>query len=266
MYALLLSSLISLLRSYVDSFAASYQLCNIYRSLLQAAFGFLNGLPFRSLEVLQTVYRLMWPATRFSSAFACQHAVLILTWFHICRSLLSKTRILCVVSKLVFKIHLQRNRLEVYTFVVLINLAHIISNTSMVKCKTAVTPLLIQWSYCSLAPSHRHVPVLRRYVIKLKTLAIKCNARFLLLAVCVMFTDQFVVYRKTSSIIHTLVSNTIVDHSDVVGASPCRRCSNYIFILDLTSGFKGFGKDSRKTGQESFKCWDLVRLILETWR
>ena len=46
----------------------------------------------------------------------------------------------------------------------------------------------------------------------------------------------------------------------------CRRCSNYIFIPDLTSGFKGFGKDSRKTVWESFKCWDLVHLILETWR
>ena len=46
----------------------------------------------------------------------------------------------------------------------------------------------------------------------------------------------------------------------------CRRCSNYIFILDLTSVFKWFGNDSRKTVRESFKCWDLVRLILETWR
>ena len=47
-------------------------------------------------------------------------------------------------------------------------------------------------------------------------------------------------YRKTSNIRRTLVGNKIVDHSDVVGASP-------VFILDLTSGFKGFGKDSRKT-------------------
>ena len=48
-------------------------------------------------------------------------------------------------------------------------------------------------------------------------------------------------YRKVSNIRGTLVGNKIVDHSDVVGASPvaCRRCSNYIFILDLTSGFKG---------------------------
>ena len=46
----------------------------------------------------------------------------------------------------------------------------------------------------------------------------------------------------------------------------CRRCSNYIFVLDLTSGSKRFGKDSRKTVWESFKCWDLVRLISKTWR
>ena len=46
----------------------------------------------------------------------------------------------------------------------------------------------------------------------------------------------------------------------------CRRCSNYIWVIDLTSGFKGFGKDSHRTVWESFKCWDLVRLILETWR
>ena len=55
-------------------------------------------------------------------------------------------------------------------------------------------------------------------------------------------------YRKISNISGTLVGNKIV------------------FILDLTSGFKGFGKDSRNTARESFKHWDLVRLILETWR
>ena len=27
---------------------------------------------------------------------------------------------------------------------------------SMTSCKTAVTPLLMHWSYCSLAPSHRY--------------------------------------------------------------------------------------------------------------
>ena len=73
-----------------------------------------------------------------------------------------------------------------------------------------------------------------------------------------------------------IIPRTDFRRGDVVQRSPisrsylgywaCRRCSNYIFILDLTSGFKGFGKDSRKTARGSFKCWDLVRLILETWR
>ena len=46
----------------------------------------------------------------------------------------------------------------------------------------------------------------------------------------------------------------------------CRRCSNCIFILDLTSGFNGFGKDNCKTRRESLKFWDLVWLILEILR
>ena len=37
---------------------------------------------------------------------------------------------------------------------------HCSCNISMTQCKTAVTPLLTHWSYCSLALSHRysHVP------------------------------------------------------------------------------------------------------------
>ena len=54
----------------------------------------------------------------------------------------------------------------------------------------------------------------------------------------------------------TLVGNKIVDHSDVVGNIACRRCSNYIFILDLTPGFNGLGKDNCKTRRETFKHWD----------
>ena len=48
--------------------------------------------------------------------------------------------------------------------------------------------------------------------------------------------------------------------------SACRRCSNYIFILDLTPGTKGLGKDNCKTRREVFKFLDLVLLILEVWR
>ena len=76
---------------------------------------------------------------------------------------------------------------------------------------------------------------------------------------------DYYTYRKTSNISRTLVGNKIVDHW-CSWSIACRHCSNYIFILDLTPGFKGFGKDSRKTVLESFNCWDLVRLILETWR
>ena len=45
----------------------------------------------------------------------------------------------------------------------------------------------------------------------------------------------------------------------------CRRFSNYIYILDLTSGFNGLEKDNCKTRQETFlrSLKELVRLILE---
>ena len=44
------------------------------------------------------------------------------------------------------------------------------------------------------------------------------------------------------------------------------RCSNYIFIIDLTPGFNGLGKDNWKTRREIFKLCDLVRLILDILR
>ena len=46
----------------------------------------------------------------------------------------------------------------------------------------------------------------------------------------------------------------------------CRRCSNYIFILNLTPGFDGLGKDNYKMRRDAFKFWNLVQLILETLR
>ena len=60
-------------------------------------------------------------------------------------------------------------------------------------------------------------------------------------------------YHQVSNIRRTLLGNKFVDHSDVVGASPSRRCSNYIFILDLTPGFIGLGKDNFKTRRGTFK-------------
>ena len=43
----------------------------------------------------------------------------------------------------------------------------------------------------------------------------------------------------------------------------CRRCSNYIFIIDLTVGFNGLDKEMRR---DSVKFWDLVPLILDILR
>ena len=71
----------------------------------------------------------------------------------------------------------------------------------------------------------------------------------------------FATYRQVSNTRRTLVSNKIVDYSDVVGTAPT--CSNYIFILDLTPGFIGLGKDNCKPRGETVKFGNLVRLILE---
>ena len=49
-------------------------------------------------------------------------------------------------------------------------------------------------------------------------------------------------------------------------SSACRRCSNYIFILNLTSGFNGLGIDNYKMRREAFMLWDLVRIILDNLR
>ena len=70
-------------------------------------------------------------------------------------------------------------------------------------------------------------------------------------------------YSKTSNISHTLVDIKIVDHSDVVGASPVWRCSNYIFVINLAPGFNRLGEDNHKTRWATFKFWDLVWLIVE---
>ena len=81
------------------------------------------------------------------------------------------------------------------------------------------------------------------------------------------YSNYIVMYRQVSNISRTLVGNKIVDHSDVVGASPVGAAPTmYIFILDLTPGLNRLGKDNCKTRRESFKFCDLVRLILETLR
>ena len=60
-------------------------------------------------------------------------------------------------------------------------------------------------------------------------------------------------YRQVSNTRCTLAGNKIVNHSDVV---------DFIFILDLTPGFIGLGKDNCTTRRETIKFGDLVHLVL----
>ena len=59
-------------------------------------------------------------------------------------------------------------------------------------------------------------------------------------------------YRETCKIRRTLVYDKIVAYSNVYVSwiSAWWRCSNYIFILDLTHGFNGLGKDNCKTREK----------------
>ena len=72
-------------------------------------------------------------------------------------------------------------------------------------------------------------------------------------------------YRKTSNIRHTLGGNKIVDHSDVVGASN-------VSPAPTTSSFSTWHLASRDSAKkaarqyENLLSWDLVHVILETWR
>ena len=70
------------------------------------------------------------------------------------------------------------------------------------------------------------------------------------------------IYNQTSNISHTLVGNELRCSWSIA----CWRCSNYIFIRDLTHSFNGLGKDNCKTRWESFKFGDLGHLISEILR
>ena len=58
------------------------------------------------------------------------------------------------------------------------------------------------------------------------------------------------------------IGNEIVDSSYVVGAAPVQLHHH----SRLTPDFNGLGKDNCKTRRETYKCLDLVPLILEVWR
>ena len=62
-----------------------------------------------------------------------------------------------------------------------------------------------------------------------------------------------------------LVSNEIVDNSDVVGALPVGAPQLHL-RFDLAPGFNGLRKDNCKTKRETVQFEDLMRLILEVLR
>ena len=111
---------------------------------------------------------------------------------------------------------------------------------------------------CVLVDSHVPLSCRFHYLIDSIILSTPCQWP--------QMAGAFYGYHQTSNIRfrHALVGNKIVHHSDVVGA--CRRCSNYIFILDLTPGFNRLCKDNCKTRRETFKFCKLLWLILEVWR
>ena len=76
-------------------------------------------------------------------------------------------------------------------------------------------------------------------------------------------------YRQFSNISHTLTGNKISRHLSrqwnlwslrCSWSIACRRCSNYIFILDLTPGFNILHKKNYKTMGQALQFCDLVRL------
>ena len=71
------------------------------------------------------------------------------------------------------------------------------------------------------------------------------------------------IYSQVSDLRRTLVGNKIVDHSDVVRASPVGAAPTTSSFSTWTPGFIGLGKDNCKVRQETLKFRDLVRLILE---
>ena len=68
-----------------------------------------------------------------------------------------------------------------------------------------------------------------------------------------LISGWYEIYRQISNIRRTLVGNKIIDHSDVVGASP-------VGAAATTSSFSTCSKHNCKTRQETFKFWDLVTL------
>ena len=165
-------------------------------------------------------------------------------------------------------------------------------------CRRRGVPGLVDACYLDVVAFHRQVLMATAFFLNEWGLPSKCplfvwlteNGHFIIsdwhtesntlmyvyvfvvrVCVCVCYISLagvlFRTYRQISNISRTGLGNDIVDHSDVVFVFfwriACRRCSNNIFMLDLTPGFNGLGKSNCKTWRETSSFWELVRLILK---
>ena len=78
--------------------------------------------------------------------------------------------------------------------------------------------------------------------------------------------QMWLVCHQISNTSRTLVGNKVVDHSDVVGAWPVGAAPTTSSFLDLTPGCNRLRNNNCRTRWETFKFWNLMRLILEIWR
>ena len=84
-----------------------------------------------------------------------------------------------------------------------------------------------------------------------------------------VYTKRY--WLKLRNYVHTYISMIYIQLIDMYRKTPnisggCRRCSNYIIILYLAPGFNRLCHNNCKTRRETFKLWDLVRLILDSLR
>ena len=80
-----------------------------------------------------------------------------------------------------------------------------------------------------------------------------------------MARDFIALTYQISNIGRTLPGNNFVDHSDVIGASPVGAAPTTSFPTQRLTSFD-WAKPTSTGGRESFRFWDLGRLILESLR
>ena len=103
-----------------------------------------------------------------------------------------------------------------------------------------------------------------KYVTLVAMTRTKCNIIYTYLISS--WALRYFTYHQTSNISCTLVGNIIVDHSDVVGASPIGAAPNTSLFSTEYLASMDWTKTTAKQDEKTFKFKDLVPLILEVWK